>query len=155
MSVCKRICTICGKEYNPHSARQTKTCGSKKCQDEYSRVKSREWERSKNRDTRRIAGSVQICSECGKKFIADGTISITCSPECKRKRIKKLAQKRYRRSLSLRDAKIWAQWDCEFFNNLDFTPGCSGPADPQYSPMEQHVGPIQWEPKELRKCVNI
>lgn len=150
----KLICTVCGKEYIQHSARQTKTCGSEKCQKEYSRIKSREWARARNKGIR-IAGSVQICSECGKEFIADGTISITCSPECKCKRIKKLAQKRYRRSLSSRNAKIWALWDCEFFNDLDFTPGCVGPADPNYSSLEQHVGPIQWEQKELRKCANI
>lgn len=148
MPLDKHTCTICGKEYTPVNSRQTKTCGSAKCQEEIRRTRARDWAREKAREKakgNRPAGSVQICTECGKEFLSTGTISITCSSACKRKRLSRMAhenhKKRYYRTP---EQRILSAWDCEFFNGLNFTPGCTGPADPRYSPMEQHVGPIQW-----------
>lgn len=96
-----------------------------------------------------------FCVECEKSFKPKSHNDKYCCQECRR--IGQTRQQRQyylnRRSTStpLHEKKAKAKEmvkgaleSMDIFNKLDFTPGCAGPQDPQYSPLEQRYGEMHW-----------
>lgn len=137
----KRICTICGQEYTPTHPLQTKTCGSTRCKEEYRRVRARENARKKKSNP---TPTVNHCVVCGRAFSTYQKTRKTCSAECSKMRRKLRSSMKYR-NITVSANIVTKQYEpFDLFGLIDFTPGCTGPADTNYCPMEQHVGPLQW-----------
>ena len=126
----RRKCVICGTEFQPRNSKHLTCCPE--CSAKRSAQKSAE---SNKRRKRRF--SPRRCSICGKEYTPSCQQQATCgSPECKAKQAARTNAANVGHAPLLSDDGWWS--------SISHYPGCMGPADPIYCPMEQHVGPIQW-----------
>jgi predicted nucleic acid-binding Zn ribbon protein len=125
MSSNKKIgtCAICGREFEKKTCRH-QTC-SKGCSKELKR---------RNARARGLWRSEEIlyCDLCGKEFHPCSDTQRFCSHKCAMEYLRKM-----------RKAKSGPMEET-FWNDLDYTPGCEGPASPAYCPLEQRLGAEIW-----------
>jgi hypothetical protein len=82
------------------------------------------------------------CQECGKLFPPSRGDQVFCCPDCRKQHDNK---RRNKRRKNIPPAPYMPRTTVEtWWNGLDFTPGCEGPASPAYCPLEQRLGAEIW-----------
>ncbi len=90
-------CEFCGKEFeiigDTPNERRRKYC------DEKCRIKANN--NKTNGKRMRVPLKNFVCSVCGKSYLTNRSVSMTCSPECRHERDKQLARERHNTSVML------------------------------------------------------